>query len=100
MFKIVAEEIVFFMLRHKWIGEEKHEIYEYAMEVLLLNGGLLLIDFIISIIFHEMSIFVAFILIFVPIIDFIYSSVMVIFHISALMFSLFGIVWLLERSEQ
>ena len=40
MFKIAAKEIVFFMLRHKWIGQGKYKIYEYAMEVILLNGGL------------------------------------------------------------
>lgn len=67
MFRIAAEEIVFFMLRHKWLNHSKREIYEYAVETLLLNGGLLFVNFMISILFHQMPFFAAFIFIFVPI---------------------------------
>ncbi len=67
MFRVAAEEIVLFMLQHKWLNQAKREIYEYAMEVILLNGGLLLINLIFSAIFHQMQFFVAFLLVFVPI---------------------------------
>lgn len=67
MFRIAAEEIVFFMLRHKWLNQSKREIYEYAIETLLLNGGLLFVNFVLSIIFHQIPFFIAFISVFVPI---------------------------------
>lgn len=66
MFRVAAEEIVFFMLRHKWLNLKKREIYEYAVEVLLLNGGVLIINFLISAVCHRMDAYVAFLLIFVP----------------------------------
>lgn len=67
MFRVVAEEIVFFMLRHKWLNQARREVYEYAMEVILLNGGLLFIDLIFSAVFHQMPFFAAFLFVFVPI---------------------------------
>lgn len=67
MFKTAAEEITLFMLRHKWLNLKKREIYEYAIEVLLLNGGLLLINLILSMVFRQIPVFIAFLLIFVPI---------------------------------
>lgn len=67
MFRIAAEEIVFFMLRHKWLSHSKREIYEYAIETLLLNGGLLFVNLMLSIVFHQIPFFIAFISIFVPI---------------------------------
>lgn len=67
MFRIAAEEIVFFMLRHKWLNHSKREIYEYAIETLLLNGGLLFVNLMISFLFHQIPVFIAFIFVFVPI---------------------------------
>lgn len=67
MFRLAAEEIVFFMLRHKWLNQGKREIYEYAMETLLLNGGLLFVNFLFSIVFQQIPFFLAFLFIFVPI---------------------------------
>ncbi len=66
MFRIAAEELVFFLLRHKWLNQEKREIYEYAMEGVLLNGGLLIITLIISAMVHRVDYYIAFILFFVP----------------------------------
>lgn len=67
MFRIIAKKVVFFMLRHEWLNNSKHEIYEYAIETLLLNGGLLFINFMLSIVFHQILFFIAFISVFVPI---------------------------------
>ena len=67
MFQNLAEEIVLFMIRHKWLEQSKREIYEYAIEVLFLNGGLLIINFCLSMIFHKSIVFVSFLLFFVSI---------------------------------
>ena len=67
MFRIIAEEIVLFMLRHRWLNQAKREIYEYAIEVMLLNGGLLVINLMLSIVFNQIPFFLAFLIIFAPI---------------------------------
>lgn len=67
MFHIVAEKIAAFMIKHRWLTQEKHEIYEYAIEAILLNGGLLFINLLISLAIGKISFFIAFLLVFAPI---------------------------------
>ncbi len=66
MIQTAAEELVFFLLRHKWLDREKRDIYEYAMEVILLNGGILIINLILGILFGKLTGYLAFLLLFVP----------------------------------
>lgn len=65
MFQYLADEIVLFMIRHKWLEQSKREIYVYAIEVLFLNGGLLIINFCLSLIFNKSIVFVSFLIFFV-----------------------------------
>ena len=66
MFRLAAEEIVFFLICHKCLGISKREVYEYAVEVLLMNGSLLFVDFLLSLFFHQLWFFFVFFVFFVP----------------------------------
>lgn len=66
MFRMIAEEIVFFLIQKGVLDNEKREIYEYAVEVILLNGSLLCTTLIISIAMKKTICYIFFLLFFVP----------------------------------
>ncbi len=66
MFRTIAEDIVFFLLRKGFLDNKKREIYEYGMEVLLLNGSLLCTTLIISLVMNKLYSYILFLLFFVP----------------------------------
>lgn len=63
MFHNLAEDIAFILIKNKVIDIEERDVYIYGLEIILLNGILLLIFFLLGDIRH----FFAFILFFVPI---------------------------------
>ncbi len=66
MFRYIAEDIAFLLIKNKIVDIEEREVYVYGLEVLLLNISNIIIALIISLITKSMWHFVAFILIFVP----------------------------------
>lgn len=66
MFEYIAESLVFILIKHKKVDITDRDIYIYGLEVILLNG-LLMISFLIMSIWLDMLIhFLAFIIFFVP----------------------------------
>ena len=66
MFRNLAEDIVFFLVTHKIISIDERDIYIYGAEAILLNGSLLFVFFIISLLTDEIVNFLSYLLFFVP----------------------------------
>lgn len=66
MFRNLAEDIAFILIEKKIIDIEERDIYIYGIEVILLNGGLLLLFLIISLLSGAMMNFLAYIIFFIP----------------------------------
>ena len=66
MFKNISQDIVFYCSKKNILHQEKKEIYEYAIEVILLNGSLLLTFLGLSLLAKQFLFFVYFICFFVP----------------------------------
>ena len=66
MFKRLSEDIIFLLKKNKKLDIESYDIYVYAAEIILLNGSLLLICLVMSILLGELSHMLAFILFFIP----------------------------------
>lgn len=66
MFRNLAEDIAFLLIKNKIVDIEKREIYIYGLEVILLNGGLLITFLIISLLCGEMINFIAYLIFFLP----------------------------------
>lgn len=66
MFRNLAEDITFLLIKNKIVDIEKREIYIYGLEVILLNGGLLITFLIISLLCGEMVNFLAYLIFFLP----------------------------------
>lgn len=66
MFRNLAEDIAFLLIKHKIVDIEQRDIYIYGLEVILLNGGLLIIFLIISLLSGEMIHFAAYLIFFLP----------------------------------
>ena len=66
MFKSLAEDITFLLIKNKVLEIQLYEIYTYAIEIILLNGSILLSCLLISILFGEWFHFLAFIVFFIP----------------------------------
>ncbi len=66
MFRNIAEDITFLLIKNKIVEIEKREIYIYGLEVILLNGGLLITFLIISLLCGEMVNFLAYLIFFLP----------------------------------
>ena len=66
MFRNLAEDISFLLIKNKIVEIEKREIYIYGLEVILLNGGLLITFLIISLLCGEMINFLAYLIFFLP----------------------------------
>lgn len=64
MFRNLAEDITFLLIKNKIVEIEKREIYIYGLEVILLNGGLLITFLIISILCGEIVNFLAYLIFF------------------------------------
>lgn len=67
MFRNLAEDITFLLIKNKIVEIEKREIYIYGLEVILLNGGLLIAFLIISLLCGEFINFCAYLIFFLPI---------------------------------
>lgn len=66
MFRNLAEDITFLLIKNKIVEIEKRDIYIYGLEVILLNGGLLITFLIISLLCGEMINFIAYLIFFLP----------------------------------
>lgn len=66
MFKIVAEYIVYLLIKKKLLDIKLYDIYLYAVEIIILNGGLLLSCFLISICTGMKVHFLCFVCFFIP----------------------------------
>lgn len=66
MFRNLAEDIAFLLIKHKIVDIEQRDIYIYGLEVILLNGGLLILFLIISLLCSEMINFWAYLIFFLP----------------------------------
>lgn len=67
MFRNLAEDIAFLLIKHKILDIEQRDIYIYGLEVILLNGGLVLMFLTISLLFGVMINFWAYLIFFLPI---------------------------------
>ena len=67
MFRNLAEDIAFLLIKHKILDVEQRDIYIYGLEVILLNGGLVLMFLTISLLFGVMINFWAYLIFFLPI---------------------------------
>jgi len=66
MFRNLAEDIAFVLIKNKIIDIEQHDVYVYGAEVFLLNASLLIILLVISFAFKALVHFVAFMVFFFP----------------------------------
>ena len=66
MFRNLAEDITFLLIKHKTVDIEHRDVYIYGLEVILLNGGLLITFLIISLLCGEMVNFLAYLIFFLP----------------------------------
>ena len=66
MFKNIAEDIVFLLIRKNLLNNDNREIYTYAIEVILLNFSLLMTLFIISLITSQLLFFLCYLIFFIP----------------------------------
>ncbi|MDE5557028.1 MAG: accessory gene regulator B family protein [Ruminococcus sp.] len=66
MFRNLAEDIAFWLIVHKIVKIEERDTYIYGIEVILLNGGLLLLFLLISLLFSAMINFWAYLIFFLP----------------------------------
>lgn len=66
MYKRISEDILFLLIKNKLLDIEKYDIYLYSIEIILLNGSLLLSCFTISFFIGKISHFVAFLIFFIP----------------------------------
>ncbi len=66
MFRNLVEDITFLLIKNKIVEIEKRDIYVYGLEVILLNGGLLITFLIISLLCEEMVNFLAYLIFFLP----------------------------------
>ena len=99
MFHNIADDIILRFIAHKKIDIEEREVYTYGLEVILLNGLLILVFLLISIFTKELLYFFTYLLCFIPLRKFsggyhaktsekcfVYSIVMYIFSIAAVKF--------------
>lgn len=66
MFRNLAEDIAFLLIKNKIVDIEERDIYIYGIEVILLNGGLLLVFLLISLLSGAMMNFWAYLVFFLP----------------------------------
>lgn len=66
MFRRLSENVVYSLTRRKVLDVEAYDIYTYAVEVILLNGGLLFTCLLISAFFNAWLHYLAFLVFFVP----------------------------------
>lgn len=64
--KCFAEDIVFYLSKKKILNQENRAIYEYAIEVILLNFSILVMLLLISIFWGQQLFFVCYVIFFVP----------------------------------
>ncbi len=64
MFHNFAMDIIFWLIRNKIVDVENRNIYIYALEIILLNGGLLITFLIISLLCGEIKNFFAYLMFF------------------------------------
>lgn len=66
MFHNLAEDIVFLLIKHKIVDIGQRDIYIYGLEVILLNGGLLLVFLSMSLLCNVMINFWSYLIFFLP----------------------------------
>ena len=66
MFRNIAENIYDYLFKRKLINQNDREVYTYALEVIVLNVGLLITLFVISVFMKQLLFFVCYLCFFVP----------------------------------
>lgn len=66
MLKAFSEDIVYRLIRMKILDIQKREVYTYGMEVLLLNGGVMMSTFVISLLTDTLVHYLFFVMVFCP----------------------------------
>lgn len=66
MFHNLAEDIAFLLIKKKLIDIDQRDVYIYGLEIILLNGGLVLLFLLISLLCKSISNFWAYLLFFIP----------------------------------
>lgn len=66
MFRYIAESLVFWLIKYKKVDIEDRDIYIYGLEVILLNGLLLIFFELMSICFNMTIHFYGFLIFFIP----------------------------------
>lgn len=66
MFHNLAEDIAFLLIKHKIVDIEQRDTYIYGLEVILLNGGLLLVFLAMSLLCNAMINFWSYLIFFLP----------------------------------
>ena len=66
MFRNIAEKIYGYLSKKKLLNQNDREVYTYALEVIILNWGLLITLFVISAFMKQLLFFVCYICFFVP----------------------------------
>ena len=67
MFHNLAVDIAFLLIKNKIVDIEQRDIYVYGLEVILLNGSLLIVFLIASMLCEAMLNFWAYLILFLPI---------------------------------
>lgn len=66
MFHNLATDIVFLLIKNKVLDIEKRDIYVYGLEVILLNGSLLIVYLLLSLLSKEIITFFSYLMLFLP----------------------------------
>lgn len=67
MFRYIAENITYILIKHNIVDTENREVYCYGLETILLNISLVVFFSLISILLNELIFLLGFILFFIPV---------------------------------
>lgn len=67
MLKSISEYITYLMIKNKILNIELYDIYVYSIQVVLLNLGILIVCFMISVLTGDICNLIAFIIFFIPV---------------------------------
>ena len=66
MFRNMAEDCVFLLIKQKILDIDQRDVYIYGTEIIFLNGSLLIVFMLMSLLFNAWEHFLAYLIIFIP----------------------------------